>query len=118
MNSIIQKAFNEEMEKAIKFYKNNKLSECFSHLERAHILGQRNAIPHTVNHWWMLKVGVRRKDFREIFGQIARILVAGIGSIIGRVPFGNTGGSNVGIMQKMAISNDLLEIFKQAGKPE
>ena len=36
-----------------------KYREAFAHLERAHVLGQRHAWPHTVNHWWMLKTGVR-----------------------------------------------------------
>lgn len=115
MNKILKDAFELEMAKAKNYYRDRQFKECFTHLERAHILGQRNAIPHTINHWWMLKVGIRTKDAREIFGQFVRILVAGIGSLIGRAPVGNTGGANVGIMQVMEIPADLTAIFRQAG---
>jgi len=116
MNTILKEAFTMEMTKAKDFYKNKEYKSCFHHLERAHVLGQRNAIPHTINHWWMLKTGFRMRDSREIFGQIIRILVAGIGSLIGRAPIGNTGGANVGILQVMAIPPDLAAIFDRAGR--
>ena len=100
---------------ARELYHAGEYRRAFSHLERAHVLGQRHAWPHTVNHWWMLKVGFRLNDIREIFGQIVRISVAGIGSLIGRAPVGNTGGANVGILTPMPIPEDLAAIFRKAG---
>ncbi|MCW7469561.1 DUF3703 domain-containing protein [Leptospira kanakyensis] len=118
MHPILKQKFQEEMEIAKKLYKDSKYTESFSHLERAHILGQRFVVPHTVNHWWMLKVGIRKKDRKEIFGQVIRLAVAGIGSLIGRVPIGNTGGSNIGIMKVLPIEGDLKDLFEKAEKNE
>jgi len=115
MNAVLREAFDEEMQIAKNFYAKKNWKDCFTHLERAHVLGQRNAIPHTVNHWWMLKVGFKQNDWREIVGQILRLAVGGIGSLIGRAPIGNTGGSNVGILQHLPIPDDLALIFKKAG---
>ncbi|TGL65937.1 DUF3703 domain-containing protein [Leptospira jelokensis] len=117
MNPIIKEAFEKEMQVARELYFSKKWDKAFTHLEKAHILGQRNAIPHTVNHWWMLKIGIRKKDKKEILGQIIRLAVAGIGSILGRAPIGNTGGSNVGIMTPLPISSDIAQIFIKANLP-
>lgn len=114
MNLILKVAFDDEMKIARGHYRDKRWKECFSHLERAHVLGQRNAVRHTINHWWMLKVGFRQRNGREILGQIVRITVAGIGSAIGRVPIGNTGGANVKILQVMSIPADLQAIFDAA----
>lgn len=115
MHPILKAAFTKEMNEAKALYAKGDFKACFHHLERAHILGQRHAWPHTVNHWFMLKVGVRTRDMREIIGQIVRIAVAGIGSVLGRAPIGNTGGANVGILTPMPIPPDLVDVFKQAG---
>lgn len=117
MNPILKEAFNKEMKIAKEFYLTQNWDEAFSHLEKAHILGQRNAIPHTFNHWWMLKVGIRKKDGKEILGQVIRLLVAGIGSIFGRAPIGNTGGANIGIMTPLPIADDIAQIFIKANLP-
>ncbi|MBX3720737.1 MAG: DUF3703 domain-containing protein [Turneriella sp.] len=115
MNKILKSAFTEEMQKAKSDFASGNFKSCFRHLERAHVLGQRNVIPHTVNHWWMLKVGFKLGDTREIWGQIIRILVAGIGSILGKAPIGNTGGANVGILKPMPIPEDLAAILRKSG---
>jgi hypothetical protein len=115
MNKILKSAFDDEMQQAKSYYASTDFKSCFRHLERAHVLGQRHAWPHTVNHWWMLKVGFRTRDTQEILGQILRIAVAGIGSLIDRAPVGNTGGANVGILTPMPIPDDLAAIFKKAG---
>ncbi|TGN18771.1 DUF3703 domain-containing protein [Leptospira idonii] len=117
MNPILKEAFETEMHHAKESYRSQDWEKSFLHLERAHILGQRDAVPHTINHWWMLKVGVRNKDHTEVLGQIVRIAVAGIGSILGRAPMGNTGGANVGILTPMPIPEDLKKIFIRAGLP-
>ncbi|EMY63053.1 DUF3703 domain-containing protein [Leptospira terpstrae] len=116
MHPILKQAFDLEMTTAKNLYNESKYKESFFHLERAHILGQRFVIPHTYNHWWMLKVGIRNKDKREIFGQLVRLAVAGIGSLIGRVPIGNTGGADIGIMQVLPIQEDLKVLLERAGE--
>lgn len=111
MNKIVKAAFMEEMQKAKEHYDQSDWASSFKCLERAHVLGQRNAISHTVSHWWMIKLAIKKKDTKEIAGQIPRFLFGGITSLLGKAPIGNTGGANVGIMEPMAISKDLQEIL-------
>jgi hypothetical protein len=84
----------------------------FRHLERAHILGQRAVWPHVVTHWWMLKVGFRLSDAREIRGQLARIMAAVLGSVLGWVPLGNTGGANVSPIKPMPVPAEFTHYFE------
>lgn len=114
MNKILKTAFSEEMQKAKGFYDQSDWDRAFEFLERAHVLGQRNAIPHTISHWWMMKVALRRRDTREVLGQLPRLLFGGLTSFLGRAPIGNTGGANVPIMQPMPIARELQDIFDKA----
>jgi hypothetical protein len=116
MNPILKTEFQKEMQIAKTFYAKRDWSNCFKFLERAHVLGQRNAVSHTISHWWMLKVGFKQGDIQEILGQIPRFLFGGLTSLIGRAPIGNTGGANVQIMKVMPIAKDLQEIFDRAEK--
>jgi hypothetical protein len=80
-------------------------------LERAHVLSQAMAWPHVRVHLRMLGFAWRRRDWRELAGQLPRILLAAPGSLLGRAPRGNTGGSRVGIFTPMAIPDNLQRIL-------
>ena len=84
----------------------------FSHLERAH--GQGITYEHTRIHWRMLKLGWRMKDWREIFGQLLRIIGASTKTPFGIYPTGNTGGANVWFFKRLPIPDDLQEILNKA----
>lgn len=114
MHPVLREAFENEMALARDLYRAGQYREAFTRLERAHVLGQCYAWPHTVNHWWMLKTGVKLRDVREVLGQLPRTAFGGLGSLLGRVPLGNTGGANVGIFTPMAIPADLAEILDRA----
>jgi hypothetical protein len=75
------------------------------------------AVPHVRTHLAMLACGFRRHDRREIVGQMARLVVAGPGSLTGRYPVGNTGGADVSALMPMPVPSDLLLILEgdQAG---
>lgn len=81
------------------------------HLERAHILSQPFALAHVRTHVAMLGFGIRKRDGREIIGQLLRLLVAGPGSAMRRYPLGNTGGANVSAVEPMNIPADLQAIL-------
>jgi hypothetical protein len=81
------------------------------HLERAHILSQPMACHHVRTHVSMLGAGIRRRDLREIVGQVGRTVVAGPGTLTGRYPIGNTGGSNVSATAVMPIPADLKAVL-------
>lgn len=82
----------------------------FRHFERAHILGQRMTTLHIRSHLAMLRVGSRRRDRREIVGQLCRIIAAALFSRLW-VPTGNTGGANVSAFKSMPIPGDLRSFF-------
>ncbi|MEP3076774.1 DUF3703 domain-containing protein [Maricaulis sp.] len=87
-------------------------AEAFRHLERAHILGQRYFLTHWATHWWMLKLGLRRADRREIRGQIVRLVAVIPGYVFGWVPKGNTGGADVSAIKPMPIPADLEALLQ------
>jgi hypothetical protein len=87
------------------------LGKAFAHLERAHVLGQWYVRSHLIAHSGMLRIGWRRRDLREIFGQPIRIPGGMIGSAIGRVPRGNTGGANVSAFRPLPIPPDLRDLL-------
>lgn len=89
----------------------NYYQEGWRHLERAHILGQPYPFQHSQVHWLMLKFGFRIKDYKEIAGQIPRLLVGGVKSFVGTIPVGNTGGANVPPLKSMEIPEDLRMII-------
>jgi hypothetical protein len=90
----------------------------FSHLERAHILGQASTREHVRVHFRMLLWAWRHRQTRELLGQLYRLLGAALFTAIGMVPTGNTGGSNVSAFAKMAIPPDLAsQIAAANGEP-
>lgn len=76
-------------------------------LERAHILSQPYLGPHLANHWAMLGFAVELRDWREVAGQLARLILAPLGALTGSIPIGNTGRSNVSAFKPMPIADDL-----------
>ncbi len=88
------------------------LDVAWQHLERAHILSQPVASAHVRTHGAMLVAAVRRRDPKEILGQVFRLIVAGPGSMTGRYPVGNTGGADVSAFAPMPIPDDLRELLE------
>ena len=85
------------------------------HLERAHILSQPLAGLHLRTHRAMLAASVRRRDGREVSGQLLRLLLAVPGSLSGRYPVGNTGGADVSAFSPMAVPEDLRPLLRSLG---
>lgn len=77
------------------------------HLERAHILSQPSARLHTRVHVIMLITALWLLDAREVWGQIVRLSVAAIGSLLGKYPPGNTGRARVPLALPMPMAADL-----------
>ncbi len=83
MHPTLRAAFDAELQCAERALANDSLEEAFAHLERAHVLGQWYVRSHLISHVGMLRIGWRRRDLREIFGQLVRIPGVVIGSAIG-----------------------------------
>lgn len=91
------------------------LQQAWSHLERAHVLGQRYPFAHSLVHWKMLLFGFRIKSGKEVLGQIPRLVFGGVKSFVGKVPVGNPGGSNIPPLKSFPVDPALQEIFVKAG---
>ena len=86
----------------------------FSHLERAHVLGQASTAEHVRVHWRMFLWGLRQRDAREWAGQLMRIVGAATKTAFGLVPEGNTGGSKVSPFKRLPIAPELAARIAQA----
>lgn len=113
MHVALRTAFENEMMAARRARHDADAAREFQHLQRAHVLGQHHVWPHTRSHLAMFALAWRQRDVRALAGQLLRIIGGAIGSIIGRVPLGNTGGSNISPLQVLPIADDLLTLLKQ-----
>jgi hypothetical protein len=89
------------------------LERAWHHLERAHIVAQTLLWPHCQSHWKMLGLAVRQRDRREASGQVARLALAPMSNLTGRLPIGNTGRSDVSAFARMEIPSDLRAVLDQ-----
>jgi Protein of unknown function (DUF3703) len=118
MNPIQGLAFDNEIALAKEFIARGELETGFAHIERAHVIGQAFVLPHAKSHWLMLKVEFRRRQPIAAFGQVVRIVLGILGSAVGVVPVGNTGGSNVNMFKRMPIAPDLQHIIDGGPPPD
>lgn len=85
--------------------------QALAHLERAHVLGQRDFGRHWRVHMSMLKIAWEATDGRELRGQLLRLALTPIGHLTRRLPEGNTGRSNVSAFATMAVPADLQRLL-------
>lgn len=107
MPEALRPFYRDELLLAKNEFDKRHFQQSWRHLERAHILGQPYPIEHTAVHWKMLKFGVKIKNWKEVIGQIPRLLFGGVKSFVGKIPVGNTGGANVPALKAMEIPEDL-----------
>lgn len=112
MKNQLKTAFDAEMAIARDLNRKGRLAQAFGHLEIAHVLGQRHVVPHVVAHWWMLKIGLQRRSASEVVGQAVRIVLGALGSVVGVVPVGNTGGTNISMFKRLPIDPTLKKLVK------
>lgn len=113
MKEQLKIAIENEISQAAEMQNAGDLDAAFHHLERAHVLGQTSTYYHTRVHCLMLKVGVEKRDKREVAGQLFRIAGASTKTPLGIYPKGNTGGANVSPFKPMPIAPDLQKILEQ-----
>jgi hypothetical protein len=115
MNSILRAAYESEIAFARQLMARDELRQGLLHLERAHVIGQAFVVPHARSHWLMLKLELRRKRPYAAFGQVLRIVLGALGSAVGVVPVGNTGGSDISMFKRLPIAPDLQDILDRSG---
>jgi len=111
MNSELRQAFNAEMKTSMDLYEKGELAKAFQHLEVAHVLGQQYIAPHVRTHYWMLKIGLKRRSLQEIWGQLIRIGLGAMGSAVGIVPVGNTGGTNMSMFKRLPVDPNIQKLI-------
>ena len=114
MTADLLSAYVAELASASKARANGDVEGAFQHLGRAHIVSQRLTWQHVHVHWLMLKLGASIGDWREIRGQLSRIVAAAVFSRIW-VPVGNTGRANVSALKPMPMPEDLRILIEQSG---
>jgi hypothetical protein len=112
MNPELRAAYNAEMTLAIDLYEAGELAKAFQHLEVAHVLGQQYVAPHVATHYWMLKIGLKRRCGREVGGQIIRMVLGALGSAVGMVPVGNTGGTNISMFKRLPVDPGIRNLIR------
>jgi hypothetical protein len=113
VKSKLKVAFESEMASAVHFIWVGRLEQAMRHLERAHVFGQYNVIPHVRSHWHMLRIALRRRAYGEGLGQVVRIILGALGSAVRIIPVGNTGGSNISMFARIPIDPELAGLIKQ-----
>lgn len=112
MKENLKTHYLQELQSYITAVGRNDFTSAWTHLERAHILGQFDWLAHFHVHVLMFKLGLKTRNWSEILGQIPRILLAIPGSLTGKAPLGNVGTSRMGIFTPMTIPADLEKILR------
>lgn len=113
MHKQLKHAFQQQLTTAKVLTKSGNYSAAFAELEVAHILGQQYLLPHWQVHFAMLRVGFKQRSLKEIAGQIWRIILTPLGHLSGRLPIGNTGGSNVNAFTPMPVKPELQQLLSR-----
>ncbi len=76
MRTELQQALTQAFAEGRQALERNDSDAAYAWLERAHILSQRMPLRHAESHWLMLRAGWQVRDWREVAGQLPRILAA------------------------------------------
>ena len=114
MKAVLRKHFKAELEKAERAIAVQDFETAWIALQRAHILGQRDAIAHTIAHWNMLKLAWKWRDSQEVMGQLIPVLLAVPFTLFhGQMRSLRGGKANVNDAERMSIPQDIQQILNQ-----
>jgi Protein of unknown function (DUF3703) len=114
MKAIVREYFKAELCRAKISIADQDFEAAWTALQRAHILGQTDAIAHTIAHWNMLKLAWRQRDFQEVAGQLIPTLFAiPLTLLFGQMRSLRGGKANIDDSEKMSIPEDIQQILNQ-----
>lgn len=114
MKAVLREHFKAELEKTKVAIAAQDFETAWIALQRAHILGQRDAIAHTIVHWNMLKLAWKQRDFEGVRGQLMPVLLAVPFTLFyGQIRSLRGGKANVNDSERMLIPQDIQQILKQ-----
>lgn len=111
----LQALVRHELHAAARHEARGEFTTAFTHLERAHVLGQQNTLLHVRTHAAMLGWAWRQQVAGEALGQAWRVLGALLKTWLW-VPAGNTGGAGVSGFRPMPIPPDLQRLMDRAAR--
>lgn len=112
MKPQLRQAFHVEMATAIDLFAKGELIRAYRHLEVAHVLGQRYVAPHVATHYWMLRIGIKHRSLPETRGEVIRMVLGALGSTVGIVPTGNTGGTNISMFKRLPVAPHIRDLVE------
>jgi hypothetical protein len=104
---------DEKLTKASEAAERREYDKSFTMLEDAHVIGQQSTYFHTLVHFRMLQHGLWLHDYKEVFGQLLRLIGALTKTAMGFIPAGNTGGVNVNPFKSMPVSQQNQTILSK-----
>ena len=110
----ISPSVERELAAAIIAESNGDAATAFTHLERAHILGQASTRHHIRVHLLMFGWGWRMRQWTECLGQLPRLVGAATKTVFGLVPTGNPGGTRISPFQSVPVPPDLQQLITAA----
>ena len=110
MNSALHQAIEQAFSEATQAVADGQTEAAWRWLERAHILTQQRPLLHARSHWRMFTLGWQTGDYREVAGQLPRILAAVLFSRVW-VPLGNTGRARVSAFAPMPVSEEIQQLL-------
>jgi hypothetical protein len=111
MNTRRRRAFDREIALGRELIAVGEMERALRHLERAHVIGQTFVGAHAKSHWLMFTLEIRRGHIAAVFGQAVRLVLGVIGSAVGIVPTGNTGGTDISMFMRLPIAPELQKII-------
>jgi hypothetical protein len=84
-------------------------------LVRAHVISQPDLPRHLAVHTGMLSQAIHERDAREVAGQVLRLVLAPLGHVLGRTPWGNPGRATVSKFAKAPLPADVARLYAEAG---
>lgn len=118
MHPELKRAYRAEMMAARRSYRRREDGNAMRHLEIARVMGQQYVAPHVATHYWMLKIGLRRRSPLQAWGQLLRIVLGAIGSAVGTVPVGNTGGTNISMFRRLPVDPAIQRLLEKRGRKD
>ncbi len=114
MKAVLREHFKAELGKAKTAIAAQDFETAWTALQRAHILGQRDTIAHTIAHWKMLKLAWEQRDFREVMGQLMPVLLAfPLTFLYGQIRALRGGKANMSDSEQMTVPEDIQQILNQ-----
>lgn len=107
----LEAAYRKEVRAFRQARADSDVARAWQSLERAHILSQSILRLHFHVHVLMLAFATARREWLEAWGQALRLMLAPLGTLLGRIPLGNTGRASVSAFVPMPIPEDLQRVL-------